>query len=463
MDMRLQSFALALMLTVSAPALADEPEVRAEALKAAALRSSLAYEFLRDLTTQIGPRTAGSAAERRAADWAVARLKAMGFANARLESFPVDGWVRGVEHAELVGAAPQKLVLTALGSSVPTPPEGIEADVALFRSYAALLAAPAGSLKGKIVVVTQRTIKAQDGAGYGATGAIRRAGASEAAKRGAVAYLLRSLGTSGHRFAHTGQMRYADDVARIPAAAMSSPDAEQLERLADAGVALRMKLKLTPSLPGALTSQNVIADIRGREKPDEYVVIGGHIDSWDPGTGALDDGAGVAITTAAAKLILDLPERPKRSIRLILWGSEEVGLVGARAYVAAQGPEGMKKHVIGAESDFGAGRIYEFCGTVGEGALPAMARIHASLESLGIFKGGNACAGGPDLSPKREAGMPVAELQQDGRDYFDYHHTPDDTFDKVEKAALDQNVAAYAAFAWMAANLDADFRAPAKK
>ena len=449
-------------LGLTAAAIAGEPEEQAEALKVSALRSPIAHDFLRDLTTEIGPRLVGSPADKKAADWAMARLKAMGFDNVHAEPFTADGWYRGVETAEIVGESPQRLVVTALGGSVATPPKGIEAEAVLFRSYDALLAAPEGSLKGKIAIVTQRTVKVQDGAGYGASGPIRRAGAGEAAKRGAVAYLLRSIGTSSHRFAHTGGMKYPDGVAKIPAAALSAPDAEQLERLADKGVPLRIRLLLTPGTRGPVTSQNVIADITGSEKPDEFVVIGGHLDSWDPGTGALDDGAGVAITTAAAKLIRDLPVKPKRTIRLILWGAEEPGLIGSKAYVAARGPDGMKQHVIGAESDFGAGRIYLFCSKVGDGALPAIDRIQKSLVSLDIFKGNNDCPGGPDIGPMREAGMPAAELQQDGRDYFDFHHTPDDTFDKVEKAALDQNVAAYAAFAWLAANIDADFRATNK-
>jgi carboxypeptidase Q len=187
------------------------------------------------------------------------------------------------------------------------------------------------------------------------------------------------------------------------------------------------------------------------------VLIGGHLDSWDLGTGAIDDGAGVALTTAAAKLIRDMPVRPRRTIRLILWGAEEPGLVGARAYVAAQGAA-MQKHVIGAESDFGARRIYAFCTRVKPTALAAVARIQSRLQSLGIIGGGNDCRGGPDIGPAQAVGMGVAALNQDGRDYFDYHHTADDTFDKVDKAELDQNVAAYAVFAWMAANLDADFR-----
>ncbi len=456
-------FAFAVVLSlISTPLAADPIADTAVNLRDSALKSDIAYDFLRDLTTQVGPRLVGSAADKRGVDWAVARLTAMGFDNARAQPFEADGWIRGTETAELTAPYPQKLVVTALGGSVPTPANGIEAELVVFSNYNAFLKAPEGSLKGKIVVVTQATIKAQDGAGYGSNGRIRRAGASEAAKRGAVAYVIRSIGTSQDRFAHTGQMRYDAAQPKIPAAAMSAPDAQQIDRIARSGKVQRMKLTITPKLSGKVTTHNVIADITGTDKADEFVVIGGHLDSWDLGTGAIDDGAGVAITTAAAKLIKDLPAKPRRTIRLILFGAEEIGLVGANAYVAALKPGEIGKYAIGAESDFGGGRVYELCSTVGSGALDAIGQIHQQMESLGIIRGGNTCSGGPDITPFREAGMPVAELQQDGRDYFDLHHTPNDTFDKVEKSALDQNVAAYAMFAWLAANMDVDFRSQAK-
>jgi carboxypeptidase Q len=453
-------FAFAVVLSLfAAPVEADTMHDTAAALRDSALKSDIAYDFVRDLTTEVGPRLVGSAGDKRAVDWAVARLTAMGFENVRTQAFEADGWIRGNETAELTAPYSQKLIITSLGGSVATPPQGLEAELAVFSSYDAFLNAPTGSLKGKIVVVTQATIKAQDGAGYGANGRIRRAGASEAAKRGALAYVIRSLGTSHDRFAHTGSMRYDEAHPKIPAAAMSAPDAQQIDRIARSGKTQRMKLIITPKLSGKVTTHNVIADIKGTDKADEIVIIGGHLDSWDLGTGAVDDGAGVAITTAAVKLIKDLPAKPRRTIRLILFGAEEIGLVGARAYVAALKPGEIGKHVIGAESDFGAGRIYEICSMVGSGATDAIGEIHRQMESLGIFRGGNQCTGGPDITPFREAGMPVVELQQDGRDYFDLHHTANDTFDKIDKAALDQNVAAYAMFAWLAANMDVDFRA----
>ncbi len=449
----------AVLLTAQS-AMAIEPEDTAARLRDMAVRSNSGMAILESLTTEVGPRPVGTEADAKAVAWAVAKLKALGFKNVQTTPVTYDGWARGTETAEITAPFQQKLVVTALGTSVATPSLGIEAEVVIFQRYEELLEAPIGSLTGKIAVVTQKTIKVQDGSGYGANGAIRRNGASEAAKRGAVAYLLRSLGTSSHRFAHTGSQRYAEGVTKIPAAAISGPDADQLERVAGRGQPVRLKLVLTPRALGKVTTYNVSGDIIGNKKPDEIVIIGGHLDSWDHGTGALDDGAGIAITTAAAKTIIDSKLKPKRTIRVMMFAAEEVGLVGATQYVAGLN-DGIKKFVIGAESDFGAGLIYEFKTGVGAGALPEMKRIQSVLAPLGIIQGDNQTRGGPDIGPFFAAGMPVAELQQDGRDYFNFHHTADDTLDKVIPAHLTQNVAAYVAFAWMAANMDTDFRASA--
>jgi carboxypeptidase Q len=447
-----------LALLFCATAHAEEPDAMAAKLRDAALVSNVAYGLVESLTTEIGPRMVGSPADAKAVAWGVEKLKGLGFENVHTEPVSFDAWVRGTETAEVTFPFPQKLMITSLGGSVATPKNGLEAEAVIFKSYQQLLDTPQGALTGKIAIVTQRTIRVQDGAGYGANGAIRRAGAVEAAKRGAVAYLIRSLGTSSHRFPHTGSMRYENGVAKIPAAALSAPDAEQLERMAQRGQPIKIKLNLTPKLAGPVTTYNVIGDIVGSEKPDEVVVIGGHLDSWDLGTGAIDDGAGVAITTAAAKMIIDSGVKPKRTIRVILFAAEEVGLVGATEYVRAN-KEKIPNFVIGAESDFGAGPIYQFQTRIGAGALPAIKRILEVMKPLGIIAGDNNAGGGPDIGPFVKEGMPAAELQQNGLDYFDYHHTPDDTLDKIDPRHLSQNVAAYTVFAWMAANLDVNFRA----
>ncbi|MEM8800046.1 MAG: M20/M25/M40 family metallo-hydrolase, partial [Pseudomonadota bacterium] len=403
---------------------------QAISLRDQALQGNIGYDVIRSLTTEVGPRLAGSENEARARDWAVAKLQSLGFENVRVEKFTIPGWLRGDEYAEVTSPYPQPLRITALGSSVATPPDGITAPVAYFETLADLKDAPMGSLEGKIAFVSHAMQKTQDGSSYGFTVPLRRDGAREAAARGAVAIVIRSIGTDSHRMPHTGQMSYGNALQKIPAAALSVPDAEQLVRMIDGGTEVEMKLVLTPKSVGPLTSGNVIVDIRGRERPEELVIIGGHLDAWDLGTGAVDDGAGVGITMAAAKLIKDLPVAPKRTVRLILWGSEEVGLLGARAY-ADRYQKDIENHIIGAESDFGAGKIWKMTSRVGDEDLPTIKAIARVLAPLGVAEGDNAARGGPDLIPLRFLGMPVVSLNQDGRDYFDLHHTPDDTFDKI--------------------------------
>lgn len=429
----------------------------AEALRDKALLDRTAWNVTEDLTTNIGPRIVGSPAMARAKDWGVAKLKALGFTNVKVEEFAKPSWTRGEESAELVAPYPMKLSIVGLGRTVPTGPEGIEAEVALFKTYAEMIAAPEGSLKGKIVVITQPMVRAQDGAGYGVAGISRRAGPVEAAKRGAVALLIRSVSTSDSTVPHTGVTAFGDGVASIPSAAMGVPEAEQLERLAAKGP-LRIKLKLASTVDPADVAWNISGEIKGSEKPDEVIVIGGHLDSWDVGTGALDDATGVAITTAAAKLIGDLPKHPKRTIRVVMFGSEESG-GSSEAYVAAHKDE-LPKIVLAGESDTGADRIYSL-------KLPAGAQKHAIatvagnvLAPLKIYVNRDPSAhGGSDIEGLEEAGVPSIELEQDASRYFDYHHTMDDTLNKVRPDELAQNVAAWASFIYLVADSGIDFRA----
>ena len=438
----------------------NSPEAVVAGLAQKALADSGAMKIVTDLTTEIGPRLAGSAAEKRAADWAKQRFEQLGFDKAWIETFPLQhGWARGIERAEVIGLSPQSLVVTALGGSVATPSEGLEAEIALFKTYDEFMAQPTNSLRGKIAVVTQRMVRAQDGAGYGALNKMRGAGPSEAARRGAVGYLLRSLGTDSHRAPHTGAMHYADDAPRIPAAALAAPDAEQLERLVALGKPVRVKLLLTPRDLGPVTSQNVIAEIKGREQPDEIVLLGAHLDSWDLGTGAIDDGAGVAIAMAAAKLISDLPQRPKRTIRVVLFGSEECGLFGGKAYAVAHKAE-ADHYVVVAEPDFGQGPVYRFQTGVADPDEPTLKRIRAALAPLGIMAGDNTSHGESDVGPLMELHVPAVTLSLDGSDYFDLHHTPDDTLDKIKPERINQSTAAYAVFAYLAAELEGDYRKP---
>ncbi len=441
----------------------DTPEQIAASLAQHALTNSGAMQIVTDLTTDVGPRLDGSEAEKRAAAWAQQRFKQLGFDKVWTEAFPLEhGWARGIEQAEIISPSPQPLVVTALGGSVATPADGITAEIALFKTYDELLAAPSGSLTGKIAVVTQPMVRTQDGSGYSIANKIRTAGPAEAARRGAIAYLLRSLGTDNVRRPHTGGTHYAEDAPQIPAAALTAPDAEQLERLVAHGTPVRVKLVLTPRDLGAVTSQNVIGEIKGREKPDEIVLLGAHLDSWDLGTGAIDDGAGVAIVMAATKLIRDLPQRPRRTIRVVLFGSEETGLWGGKAYAAAHQSE-LNHLVVVAEPDFGQGPIYRFQTGVTNVNEPSLKRISAALLPLGVLPGDNQSHGESDVEPLAEAQVPAVTLSLDGTDYFDYHHTPDDTLDKIKPERINQSTAAYAVFAYLAAELNGDYRAPAPK
>lgn len=447
--------ALIMSLTTVAEGLDEHTVSQANTLISRSLDSRVGYDIINSLTTEVGPRLAGSEAEARARDWAVAKFKALGFKNVRVEPFLVDYWERHVESAEIVRPFPQKLRVTALGGSVATKSGGVTGQIVRFASLQALIDAPMTGLAGKIVFVDEHMTRTQDGSGYRVAVRKRSGAANEAGKRGAIAALIRSVGTDQHRFPHTGQMNYAEQVRKVPIAALSAPDADQLQRALLLGE-VEVKLSLEVESMGPRLSGNVIGEIPG--KTDEIVVIGGHLDSWDLGTGAVDDGAGIGITLGAAKMILDLNRKPQRTIRVVMFGSEEVGLVGAKAYAEGHKDE-LYRHVIGAESDFGGGKIWRFDTLFGEDKLHFAAAMHAVLGPLGIALGNNSASGGPDMGPMRALGVPVATLKQNGWDYFDLHHTANDTFDKIKPDDIAQNVAAYAAFAWMAANLDGHFRA----
>src|SRR5271168_492009 len=443
-------------ITASAAPPLESLAVTASSLGQKALDDPAAYGFVASLTTEIGQRLAGTEAHKRAVAWAEARLKGAGFDNVHSEPFTLPAWIRGAESAEIVSPVPQHLAITALGGSVATDANGIEAEIALFRTYAELLAAPPGSLTGKIAVVTQRMVRTQDGSGYGAANPIRRNGPSEAAKRGAVAYLLRSLGTDSHRLPHTGALNYKDGAPRIPAAALAIPDAEQLERLAAQGP-VRIRLLLTPAVRDNAPCWNVVGEIKGRERPDEIVLIGGHLDSWDLGTGATDDGAGMAIVFGAARLIGGLPQRPSRTIRVVLFGAEEMNFSGAAYARAHQGEAG--KIVVAGEADFGARNVYSVQLPPGAGGNDFGQTLQRVIAPLGANVDRlPAQFGGDDIRELQKAGVPVASLRQDGLDYFDTHHTADDTLDKIDPRQLDQAVAVWSAFTYLVAASDVDFR-----
>jgi carboxypeptidase Q len=461
--------AVGLLLVASAlrAAPAPTPETIAAQLRDAALAGhDVAYDWVSELTTRIGPRPAGSDNEHRAAEWAAARLKALGFDNVHIESFPITAWTRGTESAQLIAPSTQPLVIAALGESPPTPAGGLEGDVVIFATLAALKAAAPGSLNGKIALVAARTVRTQDGAGYGAAVGGRVDGPHEAAARGAIAFLLRSVGTDNHRLAHTGTTRYTDGRVPVPAFALSAPDAEQLERIAALGQTPRVRLYSGASYDPNAHSQNVVADVKGAKRPQEVVLLAAHLDSWDQGTGAIDDGTGTAIMVAAAKLIRDLPHRPARTVRVVLFGSEEIaqpnapfGDFGGHAYADTHLSE-LPNHVLAGESDLGTDRVYALTVPPAVAKSEFADRVHRVLTPLGVLSARQTGPGdyGADVEPSIKAGVPGVALAQDATRYFDLHHTSDDTLDKVDRAQLDQNVAAWAALAWLAADSDVDFR-----
>lgn len=435
---------------------------KAATLRDGALQKNEAYALLESLTTEVGPRMAGSPADAKAVAWAEQKFKALGYDKVTLQpvTFPV--WQRGHEKAEVLSPFPQRLLITALGGSVGTDGKTLDAEVVEFASLDALKAAPENSLNGKIAFINKRMERFKNGSGYGPVVAGRGAGATEAAKKGALAIVIRSVGTDSDRLPHTGMMRYSNEVKKIPAAALSIPDADLLENMLKRGKPVILRLDIAAGLTGTYTSYNVIGEIRGREKPEEVVVIGGHLDSWDLGTGAVDDGAGVSITMAAGALIGQMKQAPRRTIRVIAFANEEQGLYGGKAY-AESNKTNVANHQIGAESDFGAGRIYSFGAGVSDTVWPVIEQIGSVLAPLGIITEKGKGSAGPDIGPISELGMPWAELQQDGTDYFDLHHTANDTLDKVDPKALDQQVAAYAAFAYLSAETEVDFGSTPKK
>jgi len=431
-------FALALVLAAPAAAQTVPPQVAQ--LRDSALHDDYAWDITEGLTTEIGQRLAGTEAEARARDWAVGKLKAMGFSNVRVEMFDMPTWTRGAESADILSPFPQKLVVAALGNSASTPPEGITGEVVGFDTLADLQAASDEAVRGKIVFVSHAMPRTQDGSGYGYFGGPRRQGPGIASKKGAIAIVIRSIGTDHHRNPHTGVMNFPDGVKPIPAGALTLPDAEQLQRILKRGKPVMMRLTLV-SQTGHGQSGNVIAEIPGRDPRLSPILVGGHLDSWDQGTGAIDDAAGVAIATAAAKRIMDAG-RPLRTIRIVWFGAEEFGLFGGQDYLKKHGTE---PHYALAESDFGAGRVWRVNSKLGKEREAEAKMLQSALAPLGIVPGDLDKADGSDIEPLLTAGMPGVGLSQDGTYYFDVHHTPDDTLDKIDPEALRQNVAAWTA------------------
>ncbi|WP_062346178.1 M28 family peptidase [Novosphingobium sp. CCH12-A3] len=433
--MRNHARALALIATLSvSTAYAQDP------------KGDVAWDLLAGLTSEVGPRMPGSEAEARARVWAEARLKALGFSNVAVEPFKIRGYVRGRDEGSLLAPIPFKLAITALGYSGTTPEKGIEGDVVYFPTLDALKAAPAGSLSGKIAFIDHAMKRNQDGSGYGPYGQVRRAGPAIASGKGAIGVVIRSIGTDSHRNPHTGGTTFPDGVKPIPAGAVSNPDADLIARIARSGKAIRLSLTLTGKTTDNLPSGNVIGDLPGRDPSLPPILLGCHLDSWDLGTGAIDDAAGCAIITAAA-LKAQEGGAPLRTIRVLWAGSEELGGFGGKAYAEKH----SEPHALAMESDFGASRVWRVQFNMADKALTD--RIAAALSPMGIVRGSGKADGGTDVEPVIERQkLAVVDLNQDGTHYFDLHHTPDDTLDKVDPAELAQNVAAWAEVLKVVAN-----------
>jgi hypothetical protein len=416
------------------------PEV-ARALVGGALTDGVAYSRLEELTDTVGPRLSGSPGAEAAVRWALKKFQQDGLA-ARLEPVKVPHWVRGEESGEILPAAGvtgHPLALTALGNSVGG---NVTAEVIEARS----LSEVGPSARGKIVFFNHPM---SSPAGYGQFVELRSHGPSAAARAGAVAVLLRSLSTASFRSPHTGMTGYDPDVAKIPAAAVSTEDADLLHRLLRRG-AVRVRLALGCRMLPDADSANVVAEVRGREKADEVVLLGAHLDSWDLAQGANDDGAGVAMVMEAGHLIASLPKKPRRTLRVVLFMNEENGLAGGKAYAKAHEDE-LARHVAALEADSGAGRPLSVRLRAGEGGAAMLRPWLAPLEALEIqLEDGD--AGGADLGPLGTE-VPLVLVHPDGTHYFDIHHSAADTLDKIDPENLAKNAAAIAVVAWALAEM----------
>jgi hypothetical protein len=431
-------------------------------LQQAALTSDYAYRQVAHLSNNIGPRLTGSAQAAKAVEYIASQLKAIG-CEVQLERVMVPHWVRGEETAALVqfpGQAAnttQKIVLCALGESVATPKDGIEADVIVVRNFDELKSLPHEKVAGKIVLFNypfdkQMAAEGRGGEAYGEAVVYRADGPSAAARQGAVACLIRSVGGADYRLPHTGQTDYAMDAPKIPAGAVTAEDADLIADLVRQGP-VRMKLVLTPQTLPDVESANVIGDIRGSEHPEQVIIVSGHLDSWDLGTGAIDDGAGVAVSMEAANLIQKLHLKPKRTIRVIAWMNEENGLAGSKQYAKDHEKEWMN-HFAAMETDSGADHPLGINIKAKPEAKKTFAPVAAILQGSGAGMLNLVEHCGADIGPIEKAGVPAFSPIQDSRFYFNYHHTAADTLDKIVPKELAENSAVVAVAAYALANME---------
>ncbi|MBK8270068.1 MAG: M20/M25/M40 family metallo-hydrolase [Planctomycetes bacterium] len=442
---------------VKSASLADAYRSQVDRILDSALKHNDAYEKMHQLCDGIGHRISGSESLERAIRWAVESLKADGQENVHTEAVMVPKWVRGRESAQIIAPRAFDLHMLGLGMSVGTPPEGVTASVVCVCDEAEFEAA-ADSMSGKIVLFNNPMPKFDlaKGSCYGETVRFRGKGPSMAAKHGAVACLIRSVTAHSLRSPHTGATRYEEGVTQIPGAAVSTEDADMIARLLHDGEDVRVCLKMEARHEGEAPSANVVAELRGREKPDEVLVIGGHIDSWDVGHGAHDDGGGCVIAMEAINVLRKLDLRPRRTIRVVLWTNEENGLGGGRQYAADHANE-LRNHIGAIEADSG---VFSPRGLGiscvdeerGQKAATQVAEFMPLLSRLGPVKAESG-GGGADISPMRPAGVIQMGFEVDGSTYFDYHHTHADTLDKIDPKHLNECVAALATMSYVIADM----------
>ena len=408
-----------------------------------------AYLLAASLVNEVGPRFAGTEGDRRAVQWAVQKMTELGFSNVRAEEVTVPKWVRGSIQVEMREPRHLAMEAVALGGSVATPPGGIEAEVMAVPSMKALEGLPDKAAAGKIVFIHEKTERRRDGSGYGKAAPIRRKGPTVAARKGARAVLIRSLGTDRH--AHTGTTKYETDAAKIPAAALGSQDADALEHALSRDVPVRVRIRIGSSDEGRAQSANVVGEIPG--ETDEIVLLGAHLDSWDITPGANDDAAGVGIVLATARRIAALGRKPRRTIRVVLFANEEFGASGAKAYAAAHAGEAAR-HALVMEADSGSGAAFRLDAGVSDADWPYVREL---ASALGLETGVNGKPGGVDVAEMRKLGAPEIVIEQDGTHYFDVHHTRADTVATLDRDGMVQATGIFARIAHAASERSAPF------
>jgi len=447
----------------AAPATADLSKLSDEVrtLQAALTAGHGAVDAVTSLTTEVGARAAGSPSDKLAVAWALRAMEERGLTNVHAEPVKVPRWQRGVETAAIVAPVQHTLAITALGWSTATPPKGLEGEVVRLESLDALKNADPKTIAGKIVFLDVKMERTASGAGYGAAVPARGKGPLEAKKKGALAFVIRSIATDESRFPHTGSMsRQEDPKLSLPAGAISVADANLLDRVIAAHGTVRLSLNLGPKWFPEADSANVVGEVAGTASPAEVVLLGAHLDSWDLGQGAIDDGAGCAIVLEAAHAIGALPKKARRTVRVVLFAAEEDSLAGGKQYAKAHVAD-AGTIVVAMEADSGTDRVISTRYGGGAGGRARFLALGTALEPLGVKVNDGAAYGGADVSPLRTLGVPLLDLEQDFTHYFDTHHTANDTLERVDPVAIQQASAAFATAAWTAATMDGDFgRAP---